>query len=213
MPATAVTQAIQAINQAESRFGLSRSVAPNFFSEWTDHLSGLTPAEEASLDRIKTSYLYNSADGPLTESTINLLLVSPLLYLSGLCDPPFKLRGEQSVEITAQENDTILTGRIDALVLQNQIWLLLIESKQTKFSFSAAIPQALAYMMGGHHTKVPVFGVVTNGDGFLFIKLVKQPKPTYALSDDFSLFNQSRNELYDVLRIMKYLASLTTEIS
>lgn len=40
-------------------------------------LPSLTPREEASLDRAKTSYLHNSADGPLSESTINLLLVSP----------------------------------------------------------------------------------------------------------------------------------------
>ncbi len=51
--------------------------------------------------------------------------------------------------------------------------------------------------------------MVTNGDGFLFIKLVRQPNPSYALSDDFSLFTQSRNELYDVLRIMKRLGEET----
>ena len=114
-----------------------------------------------------------------------------------------------TVEITAQENDNTIRGRIDALVLKEQIWLILVESKQTKFSFSVAIPQALAYMMGNLNLEKPTFGMITNGDGFLFIKQVSQPKPTYALSDDFSLFTL-QNELYDVLRIMKRLGEIAT---
>lgn len=208
MTSFAVTEALKSINQAESLFSLTRTIDLQFFLEWQENLPILTPAEEAALDRIKTSYLYNSADGPLTESTINLLLVSPLLYLSGFCDPPFKIRGETSVKITAQEGDIILNGRIDALILQEQIWLIIVESKQAKFSFSVAIPQALAYMMGSPNSGEPIYGLVTNGDGFLFIKLGKHPQPIYSLSDDFSLFRQSRNELYDVLRILKNIGRI-----
>jgi hypothetical protein len=205
MSAIAVTEAVKSIHQAEKIFGLVRSTDPRFFFEWTKDLTALQVGEEAALDRIKTSYLYNNAEGPLTESTVNLLLLSPLLYLTGFCDPPFKIRGEMSVEITAEESGTTFSGRVDALVLQNQLWLILVESKQAKFSFSAAIPQALSYMMASPNLDQPTFGMVTNGDGFLFIKLVQQPRPMYALSDDFSMFTQSRNELYDVARILKRL--------
>jgi hypothetical protein len=62
---------------------------------------------------------------------------------------------------------------------------------------------SFGYMMGSPNHAEPLFGVVTNGDGFLFVKLVKSPQPTYALSDDFSLFNQAHNELYYVLKIFK----------
>ncbi|MBE9063216.1 type I restriction endonuclease subunit R [cf. Phormidesmis sp. LEGE 11477] len=203
MATLAVTEAVSSIAQAESLFGLSRSVEPGFFVEWQEGLPELSPGEEAACDRIKASYLYNSAEGPLTESTVNLLLVSPLLYLSGFCDPPFKLRAESPVSITAENDGVLLRGRIDALVLQSQIWLTLVESKQAKFSFSIAIPQALAYLMGSPNQSEPLFGMVTNGDGFLFIKLEKRPQPIYARSDDFSLFRQSKNELYRVLRILK----------
>jgi hypothetical protein len=116
---TAVTKVIQSLHQAEAMFGLSRATDLRFFSEWRQGLQTLTPGEEATLDRIKTSYLYNGADGPLTESTVNLLLVSPLLYLSGLCDPPFKLRGESSVTVEVNEADGPLQGRIDVLSLFN----------------------------------------------------------------------------------------------
>jgi hypothetical protein len=205
MSAIAVTEAVKSIHQAENTFGLVRATDPQFFFEWTETATDLKTGEEAALDRIKTSYLYNSAEGPLTESTVNLLVLSPLLYLTGFCDPPFKIRGEMSVEVTAEESGITLCGRVDALVLQNQLWLILIESKQAKFSFSAAIPQALSYMMASPNPEKPTFGMVTNGDGFLFIKLVQQPRPMYALSDDFSMFAQSRNELYDVARILRRL--------
>ena len=36
-----------------------------------------------------------------------------------------------------------MRGRIDVLVLKQQFWLLVIESKQTGFSLLTAIPQAL----------------------------------------------------------------------
>jgi hypothetical protein len=205
MVTLAVTEAITSIKQAEESFGLVSSMERQFFTEWYTDLTTLTTAEEASCDRIKRSYEHNSAEGPLTESSINLLLVSPLLYLSNLCDPPFKLRAETTVDITADEGDLILRGRIDALTLQDQLWIVLVESKQAKFSFSSAIPQALAYMMASPQTDRPVFAMVTNGDVFLFIKLLKTPTPTYALSDDFSLFRQSHNQLYDVLKILKVL--------
>jgi len=205
---TAVTEVVKSLNQAESLFDLQCAISPDFFREWQRNLPTLTPDEEATLDRIKTSYLHNSADGPLSESTINLLLVSPLLYLSGFCAPPFKLRGEVPIEIRVEDAGQVLSGRIDALVLQDRFWLVLTESKQAKLSFSMAIPQALTYMMGSPNEADLLFGVITNGDGFLFLKLVKQPQPTYALSDDFSLFRQSQNELYPVLKIFKEIGQL-----
>jgi hypothetical protein len=206
----AVTEAITSINEAESRFKFNRITDLQFFSEWQENLPELTQAEQQTLDRIKNSYLYNSADGAMTEATVNLLLVSPLLYLAGFCDPPYKLRGEKSVEISVEERDEIYRGRIDALVLQNQFWLTLVESKQTKFSFSVAIPQALAYMMANPHPEQPSFGLVTNGDSFLFIKLVKEPVAQYDLSTDFSIFARPQNELYEVLRVMKRIGTLIT---
>ncbi|MEL6382387.1 MAG: type I restriction endonuclease subunit R [Cyanobacteria bacterium J06626_18] len=151
---TAVTEVVKSLNQAESLFGLRRSLAPDFFSEWQTHLPDLTSGEEASLNRIKASYLHNSADGPVSESTINLLLVSPLLCLSSLCDPPLRLRGEAPINITVEDAGQKLSGRIDALVMEGQFWVFLAASKQAKLSFSMAIPQALTYMMGSPNESI-----------------------------------------------------------
>jgi hypothetical protein len=53
-----------------------------------------------------------------------------------------------------------------------------------------------------------MFGLVTNGDGFLVLKTVQQSQPTSALSDDFSLFRQARNDLYPVLHILKRIGQV-----
>jgi hypothetical protein len=45
---------------------------------------------------------------------------------------------------------------------------------------------------------------------FLFIKLLKQTKPQYFLSDEFSLLRQG-NELYTVLSILRRLGELVSE--
>ncbi|MFP4414478.1 hypothetical protein [Coleofasciculus sp.] len=84
---------LTSLNEAQSRFNLSRTTDLQFFSEWQETLPELSQGERETLDRVKNSYLYNSADGAMTEATVNLLLVSPLLYLAGFCDPPYKLRG------------------------------------------------------------------------------------------------------------------------
>jgi hypothetical protein len=95
------------------------------------------------------------------------------------------------------------------LVIQKQFWLLVIESKRASLSLLEAISQALVYMLGSPIVDKPVFGCVTNGEDFQFIKLVKQDKPKYALSDKFTLSRQE-NELYKVLQILKKLSQVLT---
>ena len=54
-----------------------------------------------------------AADGAITEGTVNIIMVSPLLELMGLCDPPFKIRGEKYVKVEIEdqgESETVLEG-------------------------------------------------------------------------------------------------------
>lgn len=206
MPQTfAVTDVITTLNQAEAQFNLRRASELQFFPEWFENLPELDEQERQTLDRIKTTYLYQRADGVLAEGVVNLLLTSPLLYLAGLCDPPFKLRAEVSVKIELDDGDTMIQGRLDTLVLKNSLWIVVVESKRTTFPCPDAIPQALAYMMANPNSDLPSFGLVTNGDQFIFVKSAKYPSLQYDFSDDFSLFGRRHNELWDVLRILKRL--------
>ena len=205
MPTIAVTDAIKSFTDVEVKFSLSRSLSPDFFLEWQNDFDELTSVEKATLDRIKQSYLRHVAEGFLSEGMVNLLVVSPLLFLAGFLDAPFSLRSEESIEIVDQDNDVTYKGRIDALVFKADIWIVLVEAKRSSFSFLVAVPQALTYMMASPNGDLPTYALVTNGDHFMF---VKKHGSQYDLSDDFSLFRRSHNELYPVLQILKLLGKL-----
>ena len=45
--------------------------------------------------------------------------------------------------------------------------------------------------------------LITNGDEFMFIKLLTQGIPQYDLSNVFSLLIPRRNQLYNILQILQ----------
>ncbi|BAY22126.1 hypothetical protein NIES2100_18890 [Calothrix sp. NIES-2100] len=201
----AITEAITTLKDAETRFGLVRIESEQFFTEWFAELPEITEVEKTSLDVLRRRYLYHRGEGDLLEGTVMLLVVSPLLALAGFYDPPFKIQAESSVELVLDDVEEVLRGRIDVLVLQNQFWVVVLESKKTTLSAWSAVPQALAYLMANPHPDKPVFGMVTNGDDVLFIKLTQAPTPQYDLSRVFALFTSNR-ELYAILQILKRIA-------
>ena len=115
------------------------------------------------------------------------------------------------LQIALEREGQLVRGRIDVLVVQEQLWVLVIESKQASFSLKEAIPQALSYMVTAPYPEQPVFGFITNGSHFLFLKL-QRPTGQYALSDEFSLFRRV-NELYTVLQVLQRLGQTMTDSS
>ncbi len=216
MSQTAITKRITTISEAEKQFNLIRSADVNFFLEWTEDSIYLTDSEKAVLDRIKARYRYHRANGHLAEGLVNLVVLSPLLELAGFYDPPFQMQGEVAVEVstsvaTNEVSEEILRGRIDFLVVSRGFWIVVLESKGTEINLDMAIPQTLAYMMANSDVKQPVFGMVTNGGEFFFIKINRQGTPQYDISRIFSHL-PLQNELYDVLKILKRLGNNITEI-
>jgi hypothetical protein len=105
----AVTEAVTSLNDAERILQITRSNDPDFFPEWRDALLELTDLERQTLDRLKKRYLYYAADNTIAEGTLNIIMLAPLLELGHLCDPPFKLRAEQSVRVTLESSRDDLT--------------------------------------------------------------------------------------------------------
>ncbi len=137
-----------------------------------------------------------------------LLVTSPLLELAGLYDPPFKMKAEAAVEIAIDDGKDVLRGRIDVLILQNQLWVMVLEAKKTTISTRFALPQALAYMMANTNPNLQTFGVLTNGDDVIFVKLDRSGDVTqYDLSRAFSIHTTS-SELRSVLQILKQLSTV-----
>lgn len=192
----------------ENKFKLQLTTDEQFFQEWQGELPEITDSEKQDLDRVKASYLH-LAKRPMLEEMVKMVVLSPLLDLAGFYLPPFYSKSEESVEIIEEDEGVLVKGKIDVLVLQDQFWVIVIESKRTKFSLEPGIPQALAYMLANPNPEKPLFGLVTNGSNFIFLKLVKQEVPYYALSDEFTL--RRGNDLYTVLGILKRLSQVLIE--
>ncbi len=206
-----MVQFIQARNigiaYLEERFSLKQTDNEAFFPEWLENLPEISDLEKQYLDKVKLHFLRLAKYPPLSEETVKLVVLSPLLSLAGFYDEPFFIRSESSIEIAVENEDEVIRGKIDVLVIQQQLWLLVIESKRTAFSLLEAIPQALTYMLANPHPTKPLFGLVMNGSDFIFIKFSQINQAQYALSDQFTLLKRE-NELYQVFRILKKLSQI-----
>ena len=181
-------QVIQAQNitlaYLKKKFALYKSEDEQFFTEWLDYIPEMTELEKQYLDRVKNNYLNVLENAPLLEEAVKLVVLSPLLDLAGFYRPPFYIATEESIEISeqviidnelnAEQSKEIIKGKIDVLVLQEQLWLLIIESKRSSFSLAKAIPQALTYMLANPQPEHPAYSLVMNGEDFQFIKLINQ---------------------------------------
>lgn len=190
----------------KKRFGLQRVEDSQFFQEWREDLPELTDSERQRLERVKAIY-ENLASRSVLENTIKMAIVSPLLDLAGFFLPPFYIDTEEEVQIEAEDEGIPIRGRIDVLVLKEQFWILVIESKRAEFSLKVGIPQALTYMLANPNPTQPLYGMVTNGSNFVFLKLLQQNTPCYARSQEFILENG--DELYKVLQVLKRFAEVT----
>ncbi|AFY41326.1 type I restriction enzyme HsdR N-terminal domain-containing protein [Nostoc sp. PCC 7107] len=194
--------------QIIDEFGLQLADDAEFFSEWRQDLPPLSELEQQLLNEVKAEYLHLSKY-PVLEPVVKMVVLSPLLRLAGFYQPPFYIASEQEVEISSEDEGTIVRGRIDILVFHPPFWVLVIEAKRAQYSLEVAIPQALAYMLGNLDKSKPTFGFVSNGREFQFIKLTKQDLPKYALSYTLSL---NRDEdLYTVVKVLKHLANLAQQ--
>ena len=189
-------------------YGLELVDSEEFFREWQDDLPELTSLEKQLLDQIKAGYINLRNYPPLLENTVNTIVLSPLLFIGKFYLPPFHVKLEKSIEIETQDKQTIIKGRIDFLLLNQKFWVTVIESKQVAYSVEAGLDQILAYMLAAPQSQDVVFGMITSGGSFMFIKLLKGYPPRYATSDIFDVRNRG-NELYNVLQILKRISQLT----
>jgi hypothetical protein len=194
-----------------ARFGLQLSTDPTFFPEWHAALPAISDQEKQQLDRIQASYLHLVSQTSMLEDIVKMVVVSPLLYLADFFLPPLSIQSEVAVQLVIAVEELVIEGKIDILVLHNRLWLLLIESKRAAASIEVGLPQLLAYMLARPKPVQPVYGMITNGGSFAFLKLVQgQDAAHYALSRIFEMRNPG-NDLYPVLAVLKHLRHLVLQ--
>ncbi|MEO1428188.1 MAG: restriction endonuclease subunit R [Cyanobacteria bacterium J06632_19] len=181
----------------------------DFFPEWQNDLPELSEYDKQQLNKIKDGYFNLLNYPPLLEGVVRQAIVDPLLFIGDFYLAPFYVKSEESIDIEVPEQDTIIKGRIDTLVLCNQLWVMIIESKKASFSIEEGLAQLLSYMLGSPIIDKPTFGLIATGSEFIFIKLVKVDRPQYGTSKVFSMRNPG-NDLYDVLKILKKLIAIAS---
>lgn len=204
------TQVISASNltlyDVETRFNLHLIEDDRFFQDWLNDVPELSSEEKQRLDRVKQQYLY-LAKRQMLEEVVKIVVVSPLLDLANFFNPPFLITAEEAVEINHEANNESIRGRIDFLVVQGELWVAVIETKQSNADVMVALPQTLAYMIASPNLEKPVFGLMMNGREAIFVKITREKKAKYSLSKAYSLSNPG-NEFYDVLRGLKIISQM-----
>jgi hypothetical protein len=190
----------------ETKFGLRQGEADSFFEQLRQNSPELSEFEKQVLDRTKQQYLY-LAKRPLLEVTVKMVTLSPLLSLAGFYEPPFYTTLEDSIEVLSLDGSETVRGQLDVLVLQHKIWVVVVEAKSIQYDVMVSLPQALTYMIASPASDKELFGMITNGREFRFIRLNQTSQPTYTLSKVFSL-SEPENHLYEVLQILKCLGQI-----
>jgi hypothetical protein len=205
-----MTQSIQAktltLLDVEKIFNFQLCEDEQFFREWIEDLPEIADGEKRSLDKLKAGYI-NSVKYAMLEDTVKMVVLAPLLFLADFYLTPFHIEAEKSVELTIEDEDTIVRGSIDVLLLLQSFWVVAIEAKRSQYSVEAGLPQLLFYMLNDPSPEQVTFGLLTNGSSFRFLKMTKRDTPQYAVSKLFDIANPG-NELYEVFRILKRLAGI-----
>ncbi|MGQ9871658.1 restriction endonuclease subunit R [Leptodesmis sp.] len=146
---------IQAIPAAEGTLrtlkqtlNLQPATNAQFFSEWQGEIAPISKLDQQALNRVKDNYLDLLEDPPVLENSVKMVVLGPLLDLAGFYRRPFRITTETSIDIELEDEGTVIRGRIDVLVLNDMLWLVVIESKRSDFAVTRALPQTLSYMLG-----------------------------------------------------------------
>ncbi|MGB3291519.1 MAG: restriction endonuclease subunit R [Phormidesmis sp.] len=202
-----VLQASQlTLYDVEAKFGLQPETNPDFFPEWQTAPIALSDYQRQVLDQAQASCRY-LMKYLVQEALIKLVIVSPLLSVAGFYQKPFCTVAEQPTKVAVEDEDEIIRGRIDVLVVNEQLWVAVIEAKGSHFSWSVGLPQTLTYMTSGRQRQER-FGLITNGSNFMFVKL--QETGRYRFSKEFSLYNPG-NDLYAVVSVLKSISQQTLQ--
>lgn len=196
------------LSDLEAQFGLQIATQP-FLIFPEDQLPPLTDLEKQMLERVRRHYLNLTRQPRVSEESVKMVIVSPLLDLAGFYDPPYGIETETAIELQVDDDGTIVRGAIDILIVQKRLWVLVIESKRLGLDVMVALPQALAYMLTAPLSPHPTFALLANGREFVFVQLTRHNPPEYSISRAYSTLYPTA-DLGEVLQILKYLGQVIT---
>lgn len=173
-------------------------------------LQPLTATALAALLQIQHEFRNYWAEGKVSEGQIRFLAVAPLLRLAGFNQPPIRLVIEEEIaRLYIEDEDTFITGRLDILAVNQErqtaasrtnLWILVVESKNSDASESAGIAQLLTYAFSSLEKQETVWGLVTNGLTYQFFYISRGEPNTYQTMPLLNFLEDDRaNQLLQVL--------------
>jgi len=176
-------------------------------------LDPLTEFEQQKLDEIGENFWCYFREGRILEGEVKFLFLAPLMWLSGFYHPNIRITLEEGIAtLEVQDNDIQIKGRMDILAArrvqtdQTALWILLIESKRTRFNVTEGLPQLLTYAYSCLDRQDAVWGLTTNGQSYQFVYIQKGNPPIYQLLPDLSLMRPDQTR--QLLQVMKAICQL-----
>lgn len=178
-------------------------------------LEPLTEFEQQELRQTRNDFRYYLSASKVSEGLIKALTTFPLLRLAGFYRYPIQISIEESIaDISIEDEDTIITGRIDILAVKNTrettaiapFWILVIESKNSGVEVRQGLPQLLTYTYKTLELQSSVWGLATNGLQYLFAYLKQGDPPTYQLMPELHLMESERS--IQLLQVLKAICKL-----
>lgn len=194
-------------------FKLEREINNSFTSLLS--LEPLTDSERQDLEEIRLIFEDYYEEGKILEGQIKLLLLSPLMWLSGFYHPSIRITLEEGIAtIHLEDEDTVVKGRMDILAATKiqpetravSLWILLIECKNSSIDALEGLPQLLAYAYTKLEQQESVWGVTTNGKNYQFVYIQQGNPPTYQLLPELNLIRPE--QAVELLRVLKAIRKL-----
>jgi hypothetical protein len=88
---------------------------------------------------------------------VKMVVVEHLLDLANFYSQQIDIKDEKLIELIVENQELIIRGHLNFIVLKNQLWLAIIEFKKSGISLRSAIPQTLAYMLNNLQPEQPSF--------------------------------------------------------
>ncbi|MFS8117305.1 MAG: restriction endonuclease subunit R [Microcoleus sp.] len=183
---------------------------PTFLS-----LEPLTEFEQLELVQIRNDFREYLSFERVSEGLVQALTTFPLMRLAGFYRSPLKISLEENIaNITIEDEDTTITGRLDILAINKQkqiatdiaFWILVIESKNSLIAPRAGLPQLLTYAYKSLEYQESVWGMATSGEFYQFVNIRRGNPPTYQLMPFLTLMEPESSVV--LLQVLKAICKL-----
>lgn len=194
-------------------FGYQKEYAESFNALLL--LEDLTEVEQQELLQIQEDFDRYLSSGKVSEGQVKFLAIAPLMRLARFYRDPIEIRLEEDIaDIKIEDEDTIITGRMDILAVnkaktsKNKAYFLtlIIEAKNSQIDVLVGLPQLLTYINESLSSQESVWGLVTNGRSYQFVYIQHGNPPVYQILPELNLMEHARSVI--LLQVLKAICLL-----